>query len=167
MSRTLYLIRHAKSSWDEQDLDDIDRPLSKRGQRDVPVMGARLKDRGILPDLMISSPARRAHDTAQMLAGVLGYPQKEILVERQLYEATAGDILEVVKSIPDTAGTAMVFGHNPGLTEAIAWMTTGTIDNVPTCGIAEIEFGVDAWDAVEPRSGQLKSFDYPKRETRG
>ena len=115
--KTLYVIRHAKSSWDLPGLPDFDRPLNERGKRDAPRMGKRLKEKRIVPDLMLSSPAKRALSTCKRIAEALGYSPDKIKTERSLYHADEDEILSVIKSVSDKHDVLMVFGHNPGLTD--------------------------------------------------
>lgn len=161
--KNLILIRHAKSSWDDPALDDRDRPLNGRGKRDAPLMGAVLKERGLSPDRIVSSPARRALKTAKSIATAIGHPVGEIALDERVYLAEATTLLEVIQQFPETARQVVMFGHNPGFTELVNLLTDAGIGNVPTCGVASIEFSVASWSAVSPGSGRLGYFDYPKR----
>jgi phosphohistidine phosphatase len=115
--KTLFLIRHAKSSWDDTALPDKDRPLSDRGKRDAPKMGKRLAKRDVMPNLILSSPARRALTTAEIIAKKLGYKRKDIVVDDRLYSSAVDDLLNVVQKLSDKLERVMLFGHNPELTE--------------------------------------------------
>jgi phosphohistidine phosphatase len=115
--KTLFLIRHAKSSWDDTALPDKDRPLSDRGRRDAPKMGKRLAKRDVKPDLILSSPARRALTTAEIIAKKLDYKRKNIVVADRLYSGAVHDLLNVVQKLGDKLQRVMLFGHNPELTE--------------------------------------------------
>lgn len=163
MIRTVYLIRHAKSSWDDRRLDDFDRPLNKRGISDAPTMGRRLKLMGIVPDLMVSSPANRAIATARYLCKELGYPSDRIETDRELYQASWETICESVGGTPDTIRHLFIVAHNPGITEAAHALAQAGVSNVPTCGIVSIEFHAASWADVRPGSGRLVFFDYPKK----
>ena len=114
--KLLYLARHAKSSWKNMDLSDIDRPLNKRGKKDAPFMGKILSKKGINPDLIISSPAKRARKTALVIAEEISYPINSIQYEDNVYESSSRELLEFVKSIDDEYNSVMIFGHNPGFT---------------------------------------------------
>lgn len=162
--KTLYVMRHAKSSWADPLLPDFDRPLNERGKADAPEMGKRLKKKGIHPDLIISSPARRAFKTAQKVAKAIDYPKNKILTDKMLYLAGASAILAVVKETADTVNSLMIFGHNPGWTDFVNEMTGSHIDNIPTAGIAAIQFDVNSWEDIGKNKGKLLLFDYPKRE---
>jgi len=158
-SRTLLLIRHAKSSWKNSDLEDIERPLNKRGIRDAPVMGQRLLARSLIPDLIVSSPAVRALTTAQAIAHEIGYPSEAILVDDELYAAHPQDVLDVVSVFDDRVQLAMVITHNPAITELANRFSEALIENVPTSGILTIE--ASAWSCIDVAT--LVDFDYPRK----
>jgi len=161
--KTLVLVRHAKSSWDDAQIADRDRPLNKRGQRDAPMMGERLAQRGIDPERIISSPATRALATAQIIAEAIGYPLDEIVIDETLYGAGVGGWLRAIQSLDDELDCAMFFGHNPGLTDLVNHLSLDYIDNVPTCGIIELEYAVPSWTQVGRVKPQRAEFDYPKK----
>src|SRR6266853_6030700 len=142
--KTLFLIRHAKSSWEDISLPDKDRPLDERGKRDAPKMGQRLAKRGVKPDLILSSPARRALATAQIIAEKLDYKLKDIVVDGRLYAATVDDLLNVVHTLGDPLERVVLLGHNPGLT-ALAHRLSSQITHMPTCAVAEFTFHAKSW----------------------
>ena len=115
--KTLFLIRHAKSSWDDTALPDKDRPLNDRGKRDAPKMGKRLAKRDVKPDLILSSPAKRALTTAEIIAKKLDYKLKDIVVDDRLYAGAVHDLLNVIHKLGDKPKRVILFGHNPELTE--------------------------------------------------
>ena len=162
--KTLFIIRHAKSSWDASNVDDFDRPLNERGKTDAPRMGKRFKEKDIHPDLMLSSPAKRALSTAKKIAKVLKYPKDNIKADRRLYHADEETILTVVKELKDNRNVVMVFGHNPGLTEFVNSLMDGSqdIDNIPTCGVVAFQFSIEHWADVDWGKGKMLFFDYPK-----
>jgi phosphohistidine phosphatase len=162
--KTLYIIRHAKSSWNDPALDDFDRPLNERGKRDAPRMGKRLKEKDIYPDLMLSSPAKRAFSTARRIGKVLKYAKDNIKTDRRLYHADEEIILDVIQNVKDKHQTIMVFGHNPGLTEFVNTLQQEQLDieNIPTCGIVAFQLDVDSWKDVNWGKGRILFFDYPK-----
>lgn len=160
--KTLILVRHAKSSWKHPDLEDFDRPLNKRGSKDAPKMGRRLAKAGILPDLIISSPARRAYNTAMIIAVEIGY-DKEIQKDKTIYEAATSDLLEVIRAIDDKYKVVMMIGHNPAFTSLSYYLTRHSVTNIPTAGVFTIDFSKDSWADVSQGSGKFISFDYPKR----
>ena len=156
------IVRHAKSSWKDSGLDDRERPLNKRGERDAPEIGARLARRKDRPDLIVSSPAARALETARIIAKMLGYPRKEIAVEERLYGAGIDELLDVIRNADESAATLMLFGHNPGLTELANHLGPREIPNLPTCGVLHLRFEADIWAAVGYARGDEVLFDFPK-----
>jgi phosphohistidine phosphatase len=162
--KKLYLIRHAKSSWEDSSLDDIDRPLNNRGKNNAPEMGERLRKQGILPDLLISSPAKRALSTAKKIANKIGYSKNEILIDENLYHGSDDMLIEIVKQLPDTAESVMLFGHNPGFTYFANQLCDINIYNIPTAGIVAIDFQIDKWQDSGLGMGDLVFFDYPKKK---
>ncbi len=161
--KRLYLVRHAKSSWKDLSLDDFDRPLNKRGKQDAPFMGKRVKKYKMLPDLIISSPAKRAAKTAKIIAKEIGFPKKKIIYDASIYEAGMASLITVVRNIDDLANEVMLFGHNPGLTILAEDLTNAQVDNIPTCGIFCIDFDVNSWKEIEEGKGRVVFFDYPKK----
>ena len=161
--KTLYMVRHAKSSWDDMSLGDHDRPLNGRGKRNAPEMGMRLKERGVSPDLLISSSANRAHSTAKMISNEIGYSKSDIELTRELYHADEEDIILFVQKQKDSANSLMIFGHNPGFTDCVNLLCGSGYYNIPTCGIAAMTFDTDSWKEVNSGRGTLEFYDYPKK----
>ena len=126
--RTLYLIRHAKSSWDNPGLRDFNRPLNERGQRDAPLMAALIAKMGIKPDLIVSSPARRAITTAQYFADALGIADDDIVRNQEIYEAYPQEILRLISELPEKSETVFMFGHNPTFTDVANRFSDDFID---------------------------------------
>lgn len=162
VTRRLTLLRHAKSSWADPELDDFQRPLNARGERDAPVMGERLQQRGARPSLILTSPARRARETARVIARAISYPVEFLQSEPELYLATPAAILTVLARQDDSFHDILVCGHNPGLTELAGQLTGIAIDNVPTCGIVAMEAALDNWAELDRAACQLVYFDYPR-----
>ncbi|SPJ16967.1 conserved hypothetical protein [Burkholderiales bacterium] len=160
--KTLLLIRHAKSSWDDTSLPDKDRPLNTRGERDAPKIGERLAQRDVKPDLIVSSPARRALATAEIIARKLGYRPKNIVVDDRLYAVAADDLLDVIHKLDDEKDHVMLFGHNPELTELAHWLSS-EITHLPTCAVAEFHFNAKSWSNVGKLTLETVALDYPKR----
>ena len=160
--KELILVRHAKSRWKDATLDDRERPLNKRGEGDAPEMGARLARRKDRPDLIVSSPAVRALQTARIIAKKLGYPRKDIAVEERLYGAGIVELLDVIRNADESAATLMLFGHNPGLTELANHLGPREIPNLPTCGVLHLRFETDTWSVVGYARGDEVLFDFPK-----
>lgn len=161
--KNLIIIRHAKSSWDDPGLADFDRPLNKRGKRDAPLMGGLLRDRELYPDRIVSSPASRASKTARLIAEAVGYDPGAIDFRDNLYLAGLPALVELVRGFDDTWGRVYLIGHNPELTELCNFLAGEDIANIPTAGVAAIEFAVDSWAYVMAGAGRLAFFDYPKR----
>lgn len=161
--KTLYLVRHAKSSWDNPLLDDFSRPLNERGKRDAPNMAKRLKEKRVVLDLIITSTAVRAMSTAKEMAKVLNCDDHKIKTLAELYHASPEKILEVLKHVNDKFNVVLLVGHNPGLTEFIDALTELAIDNVPTCGIAAFQLNIKSWRELEMQEETLLFYDYPKK----
>jgi len=161
--KILYIVRHAKSSWNFYDLEDIDRPLNSRGKRNAPEMGRRLANKSIKPDLLISSPAKRARSTAKKIAKMIQYPKNRIVVENKLYHGMEDDIIQVISNTPNKFNEIMIFGHNPGFTYLANSFSGAHIYNIPTCGIVAISFNTDQWKNISTTPGELIFFDYPKK----
>ncbi len=166
--KTLYLVRHAKSSWADPSLADQDRPLNKRGLRDAPVMGQRLAGHQVRVDAIWTSPAQRAVETAHYLAKAMKIPRKEIELRDRLYTSAIDDLLLEVKYCPDEVKRLLVVGHNPVITEfANLLIDCGRdmeIGLIPTCGIVAIEFSRSSWHQIRENEGKLLFFDYPKKD---
>jgi phosphohistidine phosphatase len=146
--KTLMLLRHAKSSWKDSDVEDHERPLSKRGKKTAPVMGRLLKKEGLLPDLILSSTAVRARETAKAVAKNASY-KGPIELLSSLYLATAGKLLSEASSCaPDSVGRLLLVGHNPGM-EDLVEILSGRREALPTAALAVFEVGVDRWGQLE------------------
>jgi len=161
--KTLYLIRHAKSDWSDESLSDFDRPLNKRGVKDAPLMGSKLLERGILPNLILSSPALRAKTTAHAIAQALSYPTDSIRYIHALYASDAQTILSIIRDVSASVETLFLFGHNPEITECANFITGGDIDNIPTCGVVAIQLKNDSWESIGRNSADIIEFDFPKK----
>lgn len=160
--KSVFLVRHAKSSRDDPTLPDKDRPLNDRGKRDAPKMGERLAKRDVKPDLILSSPAKRALKTAEFFAEKLDYKRKDIVVDDRLYAVTPDDLLDVIRNLDDKLERAMVFGHNPELTE-LAHRFSSEITHMPTCAVAELNFDTKSWSNVGKDKPVKVAFEYPKQ----
>ena len=161
--RILYLVRHAKSSWDQPGLGDLERPLNKRGKKDAPKLGRMLNERREIPDLMITSPAKRAFSTAKRVAKELDYSVKNIIKDEALYMADTDDFYKVIQSVPDSVKSLMLYGHNYGITYFANHIASSQIDNIPTCGAVRVDFDVDSWKEIEDKKGKVVFFEYPKK----
>ena len=158
----LFLCRHAKSSWSEPGLGDKERPLNERGKFDAPLMGEILKNKQESPDLIISSPAKRALKTAKIIAEKLNYDIKNIEVENELYMAGKSDFLDVLTKCSSENKSIMLFSHNYGITDFANYISNSDIGNIPTCGIVKISFTFKNWEDLKNNKGKQQYFIYPK-----
>lgn len=159
--KTLLILRHAKSSWKDDSLPDHDRPLNKRGKQDAPRMGKLLQEKGLVPDLIISSTARRARKTAELVAEESGY-EGEIQLERDLYAFEPAAYMEELAQIEDHYQIVMIVGHNPGLEELVEQLT-GEFARLPTAALAQVNLPVSSWsDLDEETKGMLANLWRPK-----
>ena len=161
--KTIYLIRHAKSSWKDMNLRDFDRPLNKRGLRDAPFMANLLREKNIQADLIISSPANRAYTTATYFAKALNIEEHQIVKEEAVYEAYYSTVLSIIQKQAEKIDVLLVFGHNPAFTNLANFFTRDHIDNVPTCGIVEISADIEKWANLSAETGKIINFLYPKK----
>jgi phosphohistidine phosphatase len=157
--KTLYVLRHAKSDWNDASLTDFERPLNERGLNAAQKMGAFMKQRGIVPDLIISSPARRARETAQIIKDAAGIAT-EIHFEPRIYEAGIGDLTEIVSQVENDCEKLLIVGHNPGF-EQLVEILSGELQPMPTAALAEIELPIENWSETM-RGGKLKNLFKPK-----
>jgi phosphohistidine phosphatase len=160
--KMLFLIRHAKSSWDGTALPDKDRPLDDRGRRDAPKTGDRLAKRDVKPDLILSSPAMRALKTAEIIAKKLDYRRRDIVVDDRLYAVEADNLLDVIHKLGDKLERVLLFGHNPELTE-LAHRLSSKITHMPTCAVAEFTFDAKSWSRIGKVKPAKVTLDYPKK----
>ncbi|MGD9172859.1 MAG: histidine phosphatase family protein [Desulfobacterales bacterium] len=161
--KTLYLVRHAKSSWKYPKLDDFERPLNKRGRKNAPFMGRLLQELNVAPDLVISSPANRAAMTARIIAAALDYPLEDIRYNEAIYEFGEMALIDVVKKIDDAVNQAMVVGHNPATNGLANYIGDQPVGNIPTCGVFCVELDVSSWENIKAHCGTVKFFEYPKK----
>ena len=162
--KVLTLIRHAKSSWKDTSLSDVERPLKKRGKRDASLMGRRLAERDMFADVLISSPATRALRTAELIADELGYQRSEIVVGSMIYGARDDELLDVIAALSDDWDRVMIVGHNPDLTDLGNRLAPFQTANLPTCGVIELTYDVESWVQVLRAEACRVWFDYPKSD---
>ena len=159
--KTLLLLRHAKSSWKHDDIPDHDRPLKKRGKRDAPRMGQLLLEQELVPQLIISSTAKRARKTAKKTAKACSYAG-EIVLKRGLYQAGPMGHIRILQEVADDYRRVMLVGHNPGL-EVLLEVLTGESEWLPTAALAQIELPVETWAEVQEYiGGKLVNLWKPK-----
>jgi len=167
--KTLTVMRHAKSSWDDPGLNDFDRPLNARGRKAARAMGKELKHRGFKFDQVIASPAMRVRETLNDFAD--GYGQKlEIEFRPEIYESTVDRLLRLVREIPESVTAPLLVGHNPGLQELLVELTHDDSDKhrhrisgkFPTAAVAIVRFPAARWSDIEPDSGEIAELIVPK-----
>jgi phosphohistidine phosphatase len=161
--KKIYLIRHAKSSWDDATMDDFSRPLNARGKRDVLFMAERLKKFHVKPNLIYSSPAKRAYKTAKEIAKVIEYDKKEIVFVEGLYESSYETYLDLIQQTNDKHNSLFIIAHNPTITEVGERLSGAILTNIPTCAIVCIAFEVESFKEIKEEGGHILFFDYPKK----
>ena len=160
--KTVIMVRHAKSSWEEQGVSDFDRPLNNRGKRDAPEMAQRLKKRNIPIDLFISSPAKRAKKTSELFAEEFNYQKDNIFFVKELYLADADNFSSVISHSPSSANSIIIFSHNPGITAFVNSLTAVKINNMPTCAAFAVSANCNNWSEFDRAEKEFIFFDYPK-----
>ena len=163
--KTLYLVRHAKSSWKYPNLDDFERPLNKRGRKNAPFMGSVLKKLKVAPDLVISSPANRAATTARIIAGTIDYPLEKIQYNETIYASSEYDLVQVIQQLDNSVNRGMLVTHNPALTDLANSIGDTAISNIPTCGVFCVNLNISAWAKIGEQRGKLIFFEFPKKHT--
>ncbi|WP_086232072.1 SixA phosphatase family protein [Campylobacter devanensis] len=158
--KTIYFIRHAKAK--KVAATDFDRALSPKGKEAAKVMAARLKNKNILPELIISSPAKRTAKTAKIIAKNINFSGK-IQFENSLFEATTQDYLNIINHIDSSLNTIFIVGHNDTLTQICEILSDSHIGDIPTGGVFGIEFDVDEFKDIRATIGRVLLFDYPKK----
>lgn len=167
MARELLLLRHAKSDWDSGAVTDFDRPLSKRGRRDAPRIGEWLYREGLIPGLILSSPAARARETALKVCKGLDYSKRDIRWETRLYEADLDALLQVLAVAAQGPISVLVVAHNPGLESLLRYLADGDLDEakdgklLPTAALARLEMP-DDWRLLEAGCASLVTLLRPK-----
>lgn len=162
MPKHLLIVRHAKSDWGDINLPDSQRPLNSRGIRNVPEMAKRLVAKNLVPKQLVSSTAVRAITTAELFADVVGMESSGIIQREEIYEASVSTLLEVINSFDNHSDFTALFGHNPGVTVLVGYLTGQNLSNIPTCGMALITFPFDDWEMVSSGTGHLEMYDFPK-----
>lgn len=158
--KTLLLLRHAKSSWDDRSLRDFDRPLNERGLKAAPLIGELIGRRKLRPQLVISSPAERARQTASLVLRSAGLAE-EVRYDSRVYEASMAQLLDIVREIDEKVESAMLVGHNYGIENLLEHLT-GEARHMPTAALAQIALDVDGWNASGASAGRLEFFVKPK-----
>lgn len=162
--KTLFIIRHAKSSLANPGQLDFDRPLNERGNEDAQRMAKRLKEKIQQLDLLITSPANRAKTTCQWFADMFELTSAKTLAVRELYYAAPNTFFQVIKNIDDKVNRAALFSHNPGITYFVNTLTDKSLDNMPTCGVFGVQTDIASWKDFETAKKVFIYFDYPKNQ---
>lgn len=162
--KTLYILRHAKSSWDNPNLSDFERPLNERGFKDAPFMGKTMLRNGFQPDLILSSPAERARQTA-MVVKKAGQLKAQIQYDERIYEASPLRLLEIVSGLGNEIESVMLVGHNPGF-EGLVKILTGEVQSMPTAALAVVDSEIESWSGISPGNCRLRRMIRPEEEMR-
>ncbi|HYB95437.1 MAG TPA: histidine phosphatase family protein [Vicinamibacterales bacterium] len=158
--KRLLILRHAKSSWADSSMDDWERPLNERGERDAPKVGAWLRERESIPDVIVSSDAVRAITTARAVADAAGYT-REIITQPSLYHAKPHDVIEVLRNVADDAATVLVVGHNPGLEDLVRQLS-GEYHGLPTAALVDLEVPIEHWRDLDATAATIVEVWYPR-----
>jgi phosphohistidine phosphatase len=163
MERKLFIIRHAKSSWEHEGLDDIDRPLAERGIRNAAEMAERLRKIKLQPRLILSSPANRALNTALIMSKIWRMRPEDLQVHEPLYDAYISEIEQVISGVPDDITALAIFGHNPSFTSYANHFLKKPLDNLPTAGVVVVTLESKKWSGIGRKNVKECYVDYPKR----
>lgn len=162
--KTLILIRHAKSSWKDETLPDRERPLNTRGKIDAPLMGQILFEKNIIPDLVLSSTAKRAKKTAQKIFfDIYGFSENQIHLTDDLYFTGVAFHMLIINTLLDTKNTVVLVGHNPDFVDLIDFLTKEKVQEMPTSGVYCLDFDINSWKEVKENTGKVRFFEYPKK----
>lgn len=161
--KKLFLIRHAKSSWGDPSVSDFYRKLNKRGKKDAPFMALKIAEAGASPDMILSSPAKRAKKTAQAMAQGVGFKKEFINYSDDIYSSSVHELFHVLKKVNNKINELFLVGHNYAITDLAQILTGEIIENIPTSGVVAMQCRINDWSDIEQGSGELLFFDYPKR----
>jgi phosphohistidine phosphatase len=160
--KQLLLVRHAKSSWDDSSINDIDRPLNDRGKKDAPKMAERLRDKKVKIDGFYTSPAKRAFTTCKLFAKEYDKKEKNIIQVEELYEPRIESFFNVIRKADNDFDTIALFSHNPGITAFANQLTNVQVDDMPTCSVFAIKADIKKWNEFQEAEKLFWFFDYPK-----
>jgi phosphohistidine phosphatase len=162
LMKTLYIMRHAKSSWKFEELSDHDRPLNKRGRTDAPMMGQELAANNTKLQLILSSPAVRALTTATLVARELNYNADGIAVDDRMYGASAQELLDIAREAPADVDSLLMVGHNESISEFANMLSPKHIASMPTAGVVALRFDCEGWQEIKRDNAELLFYDIPK-----
>lgn len=160
--KKIILIRHAKSAWDDPWLNDHDRPLAERGEKAAPLMGQKLVKKSIYPDIILSSTALRAKQTALLISKEIGYPINKIEFIEQLFHSSYATMMKYLHMQKDHDNIVFLVAHNPGMTDLVNYLGY-PLDNLPTAGIVGFKSEIDSWRSLKPENTSFWFYDYPKK----
>jgi len=163
-NKVLHVVRHAKSSWDNDGIADIDRTLKPKGIRNAYETARKLKLINHIPDVIVSSPADRALHTAIIFARVFQFPLKDLQINDVLYEFSKDHILEFVKDFDNTKHSLMIFGHNPDMTNLVNYFIKKSVNEIPTSGVTTLQFSCNTWKDIAPENMDKHLFYFPSKE---
>ncbi len=161
--KRLYILRHAKSDWSDSKLDDFERGLKKRGKNDIKLISLWLKKHNVKPDLVISSPAKRAKKTLEILRDILNIKKDNIRFDKNIYEANVKYLIDMLAKLDNKYKEVFLIGHNPSLNDLAEFFSDTIITNIPTSGVIAIEFNVKSWNEIKRKKGNIVFFEYPKK----
>ena len=162
--RILYIVRHAKSSWDYENVADVDRPLKVKGIKSAYEIARNIKVTNNLPDLIISSPANRALHTAMILARIFDTPAGQVQIDNGFYESSFNYCLERITGTDDAISTLMVIGHNPDFTDLVNQFLKEPLSDLPTAGTVKLEFECDSWKKIDKKNLVRHSLIFSVKE---
>ncbi|PSR56166.1 histidine phosphatase family protein [Adhaeribacter arboris] len=160
--KTLYLLRHAKSSWNFEELSDHDRPLNNRGRHDAPLIGRELLSRDIELDLIISSSAVRALTTASLVAKELDYETSRMVIDENIYGASKEELYRIIQKTSDAVDSLMLVGHNPDISDLANMLSPEHIVDMPTAAVVSLRFTCLSWKEINQENAALLFYDFPK-----
>jgi phosphohistidine phosphatase len=163
-SKILHIVRHGKSSWDNDGTADIDRTLKSKGIKNAYTMARKLKLSDLVPEKILTSPANRALHTAMIFARVLDVPLSEIEINDMFYESSGDKILELIRKSDDSCDSIMIFGHNPDFTDLVNHFIKTPVDNIPTSGAVTLKFNATSWKEIDRKNLEHQFFNFPHND---
>ena len=164
-NKTLYLLRHAKSDWNDRTLSDFERPLNLRGTVQAPQIAKVLATKDNHPQVIISSPANRALSTAKIVAVQIGVSESEIGSEKRVYEANIFTLMYLLQETSNDIDCLLLVGHNPGMSGLVNTLSRQKVAPIPTCALIQLELEIDSWEELAPECANLIGVDVPKKES--
>ncbi len=159
---SIYLVRHANSGWENAQVTDFERTLSAKGRKEAAEMALRLFEKGVRPDLIVSSPAGRALETAEIFAERFDYSPEYIMKKIEIYDGDVEMLAGIVRELPRERQTVIVFGHNPTISHFASWLSGKLLGQMQTCGIVRIDLGKVNWSTIKKDCGKAVWNGHPK-----